>query len=356
MTQVKRKNLIKNQNKISWSLLILPFLFWAFYKSSLYLGDSKLNINESASNLSSSFGIFSPLFPFFLKCFFFFLPVFALVIFELTRVDFKDSSIGRISRSKGFKYADIYYYFMHLLGVQFPVIISIVTLNIAFSYQGISNWLNSLIEPLLGGNTSQFALSIYLIIAILLQDFKSYAVHYICHKNPFFWDLHEFHHSPTEMTILSQQRDNHLIGAFLNPLFLPIMVLAPLLVNLSLSKGYIIPVVIYTIDLFIVLLGSLFGHSSVKLIFPKFLSYIYMSPALHWIHHSINPEHYDKNLGMKFPFWDKMFGTYLDESHLKDIKGYGVENTEYNRYNPFYTYYLLPWKKIFRRIRNSLPA
>ena len=150
MTQVKRKKLKKNQIKIAWPLLILPFLFWAFYKSSLYLGDSKLNINESASSLSSSFGIFSPLFPFILKCFFFFLPVFALVIFELTRVDFKDSSIGRISRSKGFKYADIYYYFMHLLGVQFPVIISIVTLNIAFSYQGVSIWLNSLIDPLLG--------------------------------------------------------------------------------------------------------------------------------------------------------------------------------------------------------------
>ena len=51
-----------------------------------------------------------------------------------------------------------------------------------------------------------------------------------------------------------------------------------------------------------------------------------MSPALHWIHHSINPNHYDKNLGMKFPFWDKLFGTYLDESHLKDIHAYGVEN------------------------------
>ena len=92
----------------------------------------------------------------------------------------------------------------NLLGVNFNYFY--ITLNIVFSYQGISNWLNSLIEPLLGGNTSQFALSIYLIIAIiLLQDFKSYAVHYICHKNPFF-DLHEFHHSPTEMTILSQQK------------------------------------------------------------------------------------------------------------------------------------------------------
>ena len=46
-----------------------------------------------------------------------------------------------------------------------------------------------------------------------------------------------------------------------------------------------------------------------------------MSPSLHWIHHSINPEHHDKNLGFVFPFWDKIFGTYLDESHIKNISG-----------------------------------
>ena len=166
MTQINRRYFNKNLNRISWTLLIVPFFLWAFYKSSRFLGESKLNINESATSLSSSFGIFSPLYPFVLKSFFFFLPVIALIIFELTRVDFKDSSIGRISRSKGFKYADIYYYFLHLLGVQFPVIISIVTLNIAFSYAGLSNWLNSLIEPLLAGHTSQFALSVFLILAI----------------------------------------------------------------------------------------------------------------------------------------------------------------------------------------------
>ena len=231
MTQIYRKHFNKNINRISWVLLIIPFFLWAFYKSSRYLGDTKLNINDFAVSLSSSFGIFSPLFPFILKSFFFFLPVVALIIFELTRVDFKDSSVGRISKSKGFRYADIYYYFLNLLGIQFPVIVSLTTLNIAFTYQGISKSLNSLIEPLLAGHTSEFALSIFLIIAILLEDFKAYSIHYISHKTPFFWDLHEFHHSSTEMTILSQQRDNHLPGVILNPLFLPILVLAPLLVN-----------------------------------------------------------------------------------------------------------------------------
>ena len=60
-----------------------------------------------------------------------------------------------------------------------------------------------------------------------------------------------------------------------------------------------------------------------------------MSPALHWIHHSINPEHYDKNLGMKFPFWDKNVWNIFRRKSSKKILRYGVENTEYNRYNLF---------------------
>ena len=76
-----------------------------------------------------------------------------------------------------------------------------------------------------------------------------------------------------------------------------------------------------------------------------------MSPALHWIHHSNRPEHFDKNIGMKYPFWDKLFKTYLGDDELKNIKSYGVTNTRYNKYNPIYSSYILPWKLIFNRIR-----
>ena len=81
------------------------------------------------------------------------------------------------------------------------------------------------------------------------------------------------------------------------------------------------------------------GHSSHKWIFPKFLSWAIFSPSLHWLHHSTNPNHFDKNFGAVFVFWDKLFNTYLDESHLKNIKAFGVENSIYNKINPF-TYIL----------------
>ena len=96
------------------------------------------------------------------------------------------------------------------------------------------------------------------------------------------------------------------------------------------------------------------GHSSLKLIYPKPISFFLMSPSLHWIHHSDNPEHYDKNMGFVFPFWDKLFGTYLDESNLNNISSYGVEGSQYNSYHPVYSFFILPIIKIKKALKLSI--
>ena len=79
-----------------------------------------------------------------------------------------------------------------------------------------------------------------------------------------------------------------------------------------------------------------------------------MSPALHWLHHSDNPDHYDCNFSNTLTIWDKLFGTFKDESHLKYISGYGVKDTEYNKHNPFFASIFLPVIKLKRRINNFL--
>jgi hypothetical protein len=44
------------------------------------------------------------------------------------------------------------------------------------------------------------------------------------------------------------------------------------------------------------------------------LEYIIVTPAHHRVHHAINPEYLDKNYGQIFIFWDRMFGTFQEES------------------------------------------
>ena len=68
-----------------------------------------------------------------------------------------------------------------------------------------------------------------------------------------------------------------------------------------------------------------------------------MSPSLHWLHHSDNPKHFNTNFGVNFTFWDKLFGTYLDESHLSEINQVGIQNSKYNKHHPIYSYFVLPY-------------
>lgn len=60
--------------------------------------------------------------------------------------------------------------------------------------------------------------------------------------------------------------------------------------------------------------GSNLRHSHVWLSYPRWLSHLLISPAMHQVHHSADPRHHDKNLGNIFALWDWLFGTlYLPE-------------------------------------------
>jgi sterol desaturase/sphingolipid hydroxylase (fatty acid hydroxylase superfamily) len=54
-----------------------------------------------------------------------------------------------------------------------------------------------------------------------------------------------------------------------------------------------------------------------------FLEKIIVTPSHHRVHHAINKEYLDKNLGQIFIFWDKLFGTFQQE--LKNVPPvYGI--------------------------------
>ena len=164
------------------------------------------------------------------------------------------------------------------------------------------------------------------------------------------WDLHEFHHSATEMTILSQNRGFAIESVFTSFIFLPFSVLISSALLESISNGNFITLGIYIFDLIMTDFFAYLGHSSLELIYPKPFNYIYMSPSLHWLHHSRDEKHWQCNFGEKYPFWDKLFGTYLDESYLNEVKYYGINGgSEYNNHHPIYSYIVVPIVKIFKR-------
>ena len=288
-------------------------------------------------------------------------PIIGITLIEYSKVrgNFKErlssTSIGKIRLSEGFYASELWFYFLPKILFRIPLLLTLVT----FSINNLSNPLqNSILSfyknilPIPTNITAEIAF-ILIFAFILLDSLAQYLNHLLSHKIPIFWELHEFHHASSEMVVLNTVRENPLLRVIQTIISLPISVYSLILLTSCLDKGFSMPIYLYIAYTFIDYFNNYLGHSSLYFVYPKPLSYILLSPSLHWIHHSNNENHYDKNFGRVFTFWDIIFGTYLDESHIKDISGFGIKNTQYNKYHPLFSYFLLPILKIKRRIKNA---
>lgn len=64
----------------------------------------------------------------------------------------------------------------------------------------------------------------------------------------------------------------------------------------------------------IVLNGTaLFNHAnfSIPARLERVMRWFVVTPDIHRVHHSIRPEETNSNYGFNFPWWDRLFGTYV---------------------------------------------
>ena len=138
------------------------------------------------------------------------------------------------------------------------------------------------------------------IVAFLVVDFAGYWNHRLNHKVNFFWNQHLIHHSSEEFNLACALRQSisNLIGYF--PLLLiPAAVL---------GVPYKIIAILGPIHLF----GQFWYHTQ-HIGKMGWLEYIIVTPSQHRVHHAINPEYIDKNLGQILCIWDRWFGTFQEE-------------------------------------------
>jgi sterol desaturase/sphingolipid hydroxylase (fatty acid hydroxylase superfamily) len=137
--------------------------------------------------------------------------------------------------------------------------------------------------------------AIYLVVA----DFGYYWAHRLMHTKA-LWRIHKWHHSPTYMYWLAGCRatipQQFLVGV-------PYVLVAPIL--------FPSPWWVYTALVIFDYLAVDWMHLNVSW-GSKWLEWIIVTPRYHHVHHSVNPDHYELNLGNVLTFWDRLFGTYLD--------------------------------------------
>jgi sterol desaturase/sphingolipid hydroxylase (fatty acid hydroxylase superfamily) len=119
------------------------------------------------------------------------------------------------------------------------------------------------------------------------------------HKVPLLWRVHRVHHTDVELDVSTTVR--------FHPLEFPIglVIGLPLVAALGL-RGWVL-LAYEILDAAV----TVFSHGNVALPawLERVLRYVLVTPSLHRIHHSVDPEESDSNFGAVFPIWDVVFGT-----------------------------------------------
>lgn len=212
--------------------------------------------------------------------------------------------------------------------------------------------LGPLEEPLLSG---YLAMGLFTLANVLLYDFSVYVAHWLTHKVPALWAFHRVHHSAEVLTPITLFR-MHPVDLFFNSVLLSFFTGLGLGVfsYLSMQEVSYAEVLSVNVVIFVFYLGGYnLRHSHVWLHYPRWLSWLLISPAQHQIHHSVEVKHMDKNMGLIFSFWDWMFGTLYTPETKEDIV-FGIRKKERNPFTTVSALYKQPFVESYVIIRDKM--
>ena len=134
---------------------------------------------------------------------------------------------------------------------------------------------------------------------ILATDFVWYWYHRLGHEVNFFWAAHIVHHHSEEFNFTAAAR----ITTF----------------QAVIRTGFwcVLPFIGFNPNMVITMLivhgaYSFFTHTQLvgKI---KWLEYVFVTPSIHGVHHASDEKYLDKNYGDMLTFWDRIFGTFMEE-------------------------------------------
>lgn len=206
-------------------------------------------------------------------------------------------------------------------------------------------WLFGISEPLIEGPAGPVTLVLFTATMLVAYDISYYLYHVAQHRFPFLWELHKVHHSAEVMVGITKDRV-HPLDELMNRAW------DGVIPGISFGIWSLIAldpveVAVFGINVYVmrnILMMDFVRHTHLNISFGR-LDNIILSPHWHQVHHSVNPKHYDKNFGLLFSFWDRMFGTHYVPKPDEDLK-FGLMDRDVRDYQSLYGLYLLPLKKM----------
>jgi sterol desaturase/sphingolipid hydroxylase (fatty acid hydroxylase superfamily) len=219
----------------------------------------------------------------------------------------------------------IYNIYLMLLNMGLDFLMRVITLAVLLFFAGFS--LPSISNPFL-----------YWFLLLVLEDFLFYLLHYVDHYCRFFWAVHVTHHSSDEFNLTVGFRSSVFQPLYRFFYFIPLALLGfnPLDILFMYAATQIWGILIHT--QYIGKLGP--------------LEWFLATPSHHRVHHASNPRYLDKNLGMVFIVWDRLFGTFCEETDEDPVR-YGLTKPIENP-NPVRIVFH-EWQEIVNDIRKPIP-
>lgn len=234
------------------------------------------------------------------------------LIAEIFVIGYGKSSLKRLLNPSNSARTDLYFFFGKITGI-YAFVVAAMTL-------GASEWLPMILRRLFSFDILFFIATpwVKFTVIFLVLDVAKYWDHRLRHTWKWCWEAHKFHHSATEMTMITGLRDHPLDG------MTEILIVGIPAAMLGFSG-------LAALGVFNALSVVLFmlHHSNIGWSWGWVGKYVICSPRFHQIHHSLHEDHLNKNYGETIIIWDSIFGTRYD-GPIEPIQ-FGCKENDYDK-------------------------
>lgn len=153
-------------------------------------------------------------------------------------------------------------------------------------------------------------------LLIVIDDFAYYWFHRFSHESRILWNFHVVHHSSEHYNLSVAVRQSWFGGLAHWIFYIPMGFLGFPYWSFLLVHGFNL---IYQYWIHTRFIGKLGG-----------LEWVLNTPSHHRVHHGVNPQYLDQNYGGIFIIWDRLFGTFTEETEeprygiIKQIHSYNM--------------------------------
>jgi sterol desaturase/sphingolipid hydroxylase (fatty acid hydroxylase superfamily) len=183
-----------------------------------------------------------------------------------------------------------------------------------------------------------------IVIGVILLDFSGgYLSHRLLHRFPALWQFHRVHHSDDFVDVTTTYR-THPVETVWRFLFVivPVWTLG-------------IPAQAVVIQRLLASINGIFEHGNIRL-WPRvdrLLSFVWVTPNVHKIHHSRERSETNSNYGNVLTLYDRLLGTYTRSDRAPSVV-YGLDDADPARIGSFGGLMTMPFDR--ERFVDNIPA